>query len=143
MKFIFLLFLPFSLYANEVTMHNIEEREFTQSSLLYLIKAEKKSIDFKKLKHLSLFNLKKNVSESIFYDKGTLYQKDIKVDFKRAYFFEGNLYMQECYATFKNGYIKADSAIYKRTNIEFKKLTMKKENKLYHKFKYTYTISKM
>jgi hypothetical protein len=124
-------------------MHNIQEREFSTSSLIYLIKAQKKSIDFKKLKHFSFFNPKKSVSDSIYYEKGTLYQKDIKVDFKRAYFFEGNLYMQGCYATFKDGYIKAESAIYKRTTIEFKKLIMKKKNKLYHKFKYIYTISKM
>jgi hypothetical protein len=51
--------------------------------------------------------------------------------------------MQECYATFKDGYIKADFAVYKRKTIEFKKLIMKKKSKLYHKFKYTYTISKM
>jgi len=121
-------------------MHNIQERAFSTSSLLYIIKAQKKSIDVKKLKHFSFFHLQKSVSEAIYYEQGTLYQKNIKVDFKRGYFFEGNFYMQECYATFKGGYIKAQTALYKRKTIEFKTLTMKKENRLYSKFTYTFPL---
>ena len=140
MKFFLLLLLPFFLYANELVLQNLQEREFSQNALLYILKASKKTIKPQKLQKFTLFNRKKIASEAMFYDNGTLFQKDIKVDFERAYFYEGDLYMQNCYSSLGDGYIKSDFAIYKKDYIEFKKLVMKKDNKIYHKFKYLYRI---
>jgi len=122
--------------ANELMLHNLQEREFTRNGLLYVIKANKKIVNFKRLKKIHFFNRKRLVSEAIYYQNGTLYQKHFKVDFEKAYFFEGDFYMQNCYATLQDGYIKSDFAIYKQNYVEFQKLVMKKENKIYHKFKY-------
>ena len=139
LKFIFLI-VPFFLSANKLVLQNIQEREFSPNSLVYILNANRKIIKFEKLRHFSLFNRKRIVSEAIYYENGTLHQKDISIDFKRAYFYEGNLYMHNCYATLKDGYIKSEDAIYQRTDIKFTKLVMKKKNKMYHKFKYIYHL---
>ncbi|MGB3961638.1 MAG: hypothetical protein WBK95_05335 [Sulfurimonas sp.] len=104
--------------------------------MIYLLKAEQKTTDIDKLKKINLFNRKSIIANAIFYDNGTFHKKNIKVDFKHGYFYEGDFYMRDCYGSFEGNTIKAKSAVYKKTYIEFKDLVLKKENKIYHKFKY-------
>ena len=143
MRYIFLLLFPLFVHSDILEMQNLQEREFSQERLLYMIKAEKKTIDFKKLRHISFLRLQKQVSEAIFYENGVLHLKEIDIKFKRAYFFEGNLYMSGCYATFDGGTIEAKNALYKKESIEFKDLRMQKGKRIFHKYKYNYKLLKI
>lgn len=122
--------------TNEITLNGIKEKKFTSTGLDYIIKADKKTIDYLKLRKIHLFNMKEIMSQALYYNNGSFYQKQIKVDFERAYFYEGNFYMQNCFSNTETGSIKAKSAIYKKKYIDFKDLVLEKENKKYHKFKY-------
>lgn len=133
---LYFFFASSSLFSNQLINEYLEERKFDTKGLIYLLKAEQKTTDFDKLKKLNLFNRKHIISNAIYYDNGTLYKKNIKVDFKRAYFFEGDLHMENCYSFFEGATIKAKFAVYKKTHIEFKDLILKKDNVTYHKFKY-------
>jgi hypothetical protein len=115
-------------------MTNIQEREFTNEGFLYLIKAEKKVIDYKKLRKMNWFNRKKIVSEASNYHKGSLEDKNIKIDFVKGHFYEGDFYMEDCYCNYQNGYIKAKNAVYKKTFVEFRNLLLLQDGKKHHKF---------
>ena len=117
-------------------MTNIQEREFTNEGFLYLIQAEKKVINYKKLRKMNLFNRKKIISEASSYQNGSFKNKQIEIDFAKAYFYEGDFYMQDCYCNYRNGTIKAKDAVYKKTYIEFKGLLLLENGKKYHKFIY-------
>ena len=69
-----------SLLAKKITINNLQERKLTTSGLAYIVKANKKIIDIENLKKFNYFNRKKNISESIYYDNGTFYKKNIKVE---------------------------------------------------------------
>lgn len=117
-------------------MSNLSEKSFTTNGLAYIVQAETKIMDFEKLKKLNLFDRKNTIAKSIYYTKGTFHKKNIKVDFLKAYFYEGDFYMQGCFSTDINSSIKAKTALYKGDYIEFKDLVLKKDGKIYHKFKY-------
>ena len=128
------------LYGTEVTMHKIKERKYSTSSLIYFIDAKRKTINSQKLKKFNLFNRKKIISESVFYDQGSFQTKDVTVAFERAYFYEGNFHMQGCYTEIQDGYIESKSAIYKKNEIEYKDVMMQKDAKKYRKFYYTLVV---
>jgi len=135
--FIYITLICFTpLYANSLTFEGIKERRFSQKNLEYILQADKKTIDYKNLRKINFFNRKKIVADSIYYENGTLFQKNLQVNFKRAYFYEGNLHMQECYTKLSNGFIQATTAIYKKKYIEFQDVVMKQDDKKYRKFTY-------
>lgn len=117
-------------------MTNVQEREFTTKGLSYLIKANKKVIDYAKLRKMNFFNRKQIISEASSYQNGSFIHEKIKIDFAKGYFYEGDFYMQDCYCNYKDGYIKAKNAVYKSTNIEFKSLLLVQNGKKHHKFTY-------
>ena len=124
------------LHASGLTFEGIKERKFSKKKLEYILRAQKKIIDYKNLRKINLFNRKKTVADSLYYENGTLFQKNIQVNFKRAYFYEGDFYMQECYTKLSNGFIQAKTAIYKKRYIEYKDVLMEQDNKKYRKFTY-------
>ncbi len=85
---------------------------------------------------MGFFNRKKVMSESMYYTNGTFYTKNVKVDFERAYFLEGSFYMQNCFTKDGNDTVKSKSAKYDKSFIEYSGVKLKKNNKIYHKFKY-------
>jgi len=133
---IYILFQINSLNASELTLINLQEIKLTTKGLSYILNADKKIIDPKKLKKLNFFNRGKVISNAVYYLNGDLAKRNIKVKFEKAYFVDGNLYMQNCYSDYDGGYIKAKSAVYKKDYIEFKNLFMLHKNKKYKKFKY-------
>ena len=120
----------------ELTIEKLTERKFTKSGLSYILKAESKTIDIKKLKKINLFNRKKIISNAIYYTNGAFVKKNIKVNFAKGFFLEGDFYMQDCYSSSKDNYIKSKTAKYDGKKIIFYKVIMQKNKKTYHKFKY-------
>jgi len=101
-----------------------------------LIKANKKVIDYAKLRKMNFFNRKQVISEASSYQNGLFIHEKIKIDFTKGYFYEGDFYMQDCYCSYKNGTIKAKNAVYKKTFVEFSNLLLLQDEKKYHKFIY-------
>lgn len=124
------------VFANPLVFEGVKEQVFTQNGLQYILQAKKKTIDYKKLGKIRLFNSKNIVSQLLYYNQGVFHQKNLKISFEKAYFYEGNLYMQECYTQLEDGYIKAKTAIYRTKYIEYKDVSMEQSKKKYHKFKY-------
>jgi len=135
-KLTILLLIINSLVAKEIIINNLEEKLLTSSGLSYILKADKKTIDAKKLKKLNFFNRKKIISNSLYYTNGDFSKKNIKVHFKKGYFLEGDFYMQDCFSSYNGAYIKSKQAKYKKSYIEFSGVVMKKNDKIYHKFRY-------
>jgi len=136
----FFFFVPIFLSSNTIVFNKIEESSYNTEGLVHRIKASKKTINLEKLKHFSIFNQKKTISEAIYYTNGTFYVKGIKIDFTTGYFYEGYFYMKGCFARTKSTTIQAKSVIYKKKYIIFKNLILNKKNKIYHKFKYLVEI---
>jgi hypothetical protein len=134
--FFLLAFTVTRLLSNELIMTNLQEREFTSDGLLYLLKAEKKVIDYKKLRKMNWFNRNEIVSEASNYHHGSFEEKNLKIDFEEGHFYEGDFYMQDCYCSYKDGYIKAKNAVYKKTFVEFRNLLLLQDGKKHHKFTY-------
>ena len=139
-KTFLLIFLCFNTsFATDTRVLHFEgvrERKFTLNGLSYLIKAKKKVIDYKKFRKIRLFNRKHIASQVIYYNDGAFFQKDIKVDFKKGFFYEGDFHMEDCFSSLENGYIKSKSAIATKDYTEYKDVFLEKNNKKYRKFKY-------
>ncbi len=130
----------YSLNAQDIVINDIQERKFTKLALSHIIKATSKTVDLKLLRKINFFNRKNIIANSIYYQNGTFYKKNIKIDFEKAYFYEGIFYMQNCYGKYQDGFIKSKTASYYNNQIEFQNLILKKEKKLYHKFKYAIAV---
>lgn len=134
--FIFVSTTLFAVDTRVLIYTEIKERKFSLNGLSYIVEAKKKTIDYNKLRKLKFFKRKQIVSQTIFYNNGTFYQKNIKVDFVKGFFYDGNFYMQGCFSLINGGHIKADSAIVRKDHIEFKDLFIVKNTKKYRKFKH-------
>lgn len=74
--------------------------------------------------------------ESIFYTNGTLKTKDLKIDFKKAYFLEGNFIMNNAKGKYNKKEFTSEKAIYKYSTIEFQNLYISENGKNSKKLKY-------
>lgn len=126
-----------SASASKIIVKDIEERLFTTSGLAYIIIANQKIFDLTKIKKIHLFNRKRIMSDSVFYKDGVFKIKNAEVSFEKGYFLDGEFIMINCSSNYNNSFIRSKMAKYKKTHIEFSGVVLKKDTKIYHKFKYS------
>lgn len=140
MKFIFFFFLSFSfLYAQfNVEIIDLIEYKMNDKKLIYKITAEKKTINNQNLKNSFLFLNKENlISNNLYYSNGIFETKDMKIEFKKAYFLEGNFVMIDSLGNYKNTYFKSKKIIFNNDKLDFENVFINFENKESKKLKHT------
>jgi len=138
-KKVFLLLLftfSFTYSSTSIKLNNIEEYKITKEKVLYKIEAKSKNINYKKLKKFRFFNKEKIVSNSSYYLNGKFSSKDLKIDFKKAYFLEGKFVMLEPKGFYKTNPFNAKKAIFSKKDLFLKNVNIKLGKRKYRKFKY-------
>ncbi|MGA1941435.1 hypothetical protein [Arcobacter sp. YIC-310] len=130
-------FLLSSLFSTEIVFNKIEEFKINQENILYIIKADIKHVDLKKLKKFKFFNKEQIISQASFYEKGTFIKENIKLHFKKAYFLEGDFIMKNIKGKINNYKIEAKKATYTSTDIILEKAFVIIDNKRVRRLKLT------
>lgn len=131
------VFATNALCELKMTLTEIKEYKMVDNALLYIIEAQSKNINHKKLKKFRFVNKEKLVSDSIFYLDGNLSTKLLKAEFKKAYFLEGNFIMLDVKGTYKKSSFTAQKAVYNSKKIKFEKILLTQNKRKYKKYKYT------
>lgn len=142
MKFIFLFLFSFSFLNAQfnIEITDLIEYKMNDKNIVYKITAEKKITNNQDLKKTLLFINKEDiVSNNLYYINGIFESKDMKIEFKKAYFLEGNFIMIDTNGFYKENIFQSKKTIFKLTHLELENVIINIENKLYKKLKYIIT----
>jgi len=143
-KYFYLLFIFFTLklFATKIEYYDIEETSFTtKTTQAYQIKAQKKILNYDKLKKINFINKKKLLSQNIYYQNGYILKQNQKISFDKAYFLEGIFHMLNCKTIFQNSKINAKSCKINKNILQLKDLFLQKNHKTYRKVSYKINLN--
>ena len=137
----FFIFYNFSFAQLNMEIIDVIEYKINNENVVYKITAQSKIINVQNLKK-SLFLLSKEdvVANNIFYTNGIFEAKDMKINFKKAYFLEGKFIMLDNIGNYKNSYFQSKKTIFTTEKLEFEDLFISIENKQYKKLKYNINL---
>ena len=144
-KFLLLyILLAYMSYASDnfnIKINGVRENKINEKGLIYKITAQTKDLKFDKIKkNFFFFNKEEVISNSIYYTNGYFETKDLKIDFKKAYFLEGNFIMINTLGKYKDQEFKSFKSIFKYTRLDLENVFITIERKKYKKLKYTFLI---
>ncbi|WP_108064290.1 hypothetical protein [Poseidonibacter lekithochrous] len=135
---ILVVFFTTNIFAStKIKILDLEEYKISENKILYKIKAESKSIDYKKLKKFRIYNKERVISNSSFYTNGKFLSKELNITFKKGYFLEGNFIMLDLHGFYKNNKFRAKKASYRKKDLFMKNVFISIDDKKYKKFKYS------
>lgn len=143
-KFIFLFLFSFTFLNAQFNIEIIDlvEYKMNDKKLIYKISAEKKTLNNQNLKKSFLFLNKENlISNNIYYSNGVFETKDMKIEFKKAYFLEGNFVMIETNGFYKEYKFNSNKTTFKHDKLELENTLIKIDEKQYKKLKYMLEIT--
>lgn len=130
-------FLLTSLFSTEIVFNNIKEYKINKKNVLYTIESDIKKIDLKKLKRFKFFNKEQVASKASFYENGVFQNKDMTLNFKKAYYLEGNFIMKNIRGDINKYKIEAKKATYTRKSIILERVFIYINNRRMRKIKFT------
>lgn len=138
---IILVILSFSyLYSGQFIFEDINEYKINNEKVDFIIEAKIKKIDLQRIKKFKLYNKESLISTSSYYEDGMILKKDLRLNFKKAYFLEGNFIMNDISGEIKDITLNGKKAVLKKEEIVFDNVLIKQHEIKRKKLKATFKL---
>ena len=135
--FVILVILSFSssLYSSQLIFEDVSEYRINEAKVDFIIEAKTKKIDLERIKKFKLYNKESLISSSSYYENGVILKKDLRLNFKKAYFLEGNFIMNDISGKIKDISLNGKKATLKKEEIVFDNVLIKQKDSKRKKIK--------